>query len=691
MPIRAVSADSRETRLGPAGARKHAWDADRGWGFAVAGLSGLAWVLGLGGLVIAAASGTVGRISWPDLMISLTYPAVALLVAHIRSARLWSALTMVSAVFSGANVAASSWADRAYMAHAPGTAGAAWCAWASNWTWAVSVAGFSAIAIFPDSRLPSKRWIFAPLLVVAGCVAVAVGNALQPSIGAYDIPSPFPLHWDFSAAAPIGVAIVAGLIGCLAASAVKVRRGDGVVRRQIGWYTFGYAVTFVVLILAVVTNLPSAVLAVAPAAIAAGAAVGILKYRLYDLDLLVNRALVWMALTALSAVIYVVCVGFCQRLFADAATAGSVLATAAVAVAFQPLRLRVQHGVNRLIYGYRDQPDEVLREIARSLDSAVGSDAVLPALAATMARSLGLKGVVLDVDGGPQLSGQFGPAELVPGQPGHQGLVAAATARHGVTTTRILVTPRRGSSVSARDRRLLADLAPSVAMAAESQRLGRALEQGRLRALATLAEEQRRVRRDLHDGLGPVLAGLRMNIGSARRLAVTEPADADALLAEAQQDAQAAIDDIRRLAHDLRPPALDDLGLAEALRDRLGRLLGDGCLLDFDADLPPGALPAAVEVAAYRIASEAVLNVSRHAGATRCVVRLTMRDYGSVLLVLVEDDGAGLGDAVPGIGLRALRERAEELGGTIQLASAPQGGTSVRAELPIAQQVAHDR
>jgi two-component system, NarL family, sensor kinase len=334
---RAVSAGSNEARLIPAAARAQARDVDRGWGFTVAGLSGLAWVLGLGGLVVAAASGTVGG---------------------------------------------------------------------------------------------------------------------------YDIPSPFPL------------------------------------------------------ILAVATNLPSAVLAVAPVAIAAGAAVGIVKYRLYDLDMLVNRALVWAALSALSAAIYVVCVGFFQRLFTDAATAGSVLATAVVAVAFQPLRLRVQHGVNRLIYGYRDQPDEVLREIARSLDGAAGSDVVLPALAAALARCLGLKGIVLDVDGGPNFSGRFGPAE--PGS-GQQGLLEAATARHGGTTTRILVTPRRGSSVSARDGRLLADLAPSVAMAAESARLGRALEQGRLRALATLAEEQRRVRRDLHDGLGPVLAGLRMTSAAPAR------------------------------------------------------------------------------------------------------------------------------------------------------------------------------
>ena len=658
----------------PVGTDEQAHDSERRWTGTVAALSALAWVLGLGGVVIAAVSGTAGRVSWPDLTIALAYPAVALLVAHIRQARLWSALTMVSAVFSGANVATSAWADRAYVQHIGGTAGAAWAAWAQGWTWVVSVAGFAAIAIFPDSRLPAKRWWPAPALLMLGCLLVAASNALRPRIGEYGIANPFPWHLRYSADLPTTVAVLAGLCGCMAAGLAKLRRADSVMRRQIGWYTFGYAVTLVILILAVTTNLPSAVLAVAPIAIATGAGIGILQYRLYDLDLLVNRTLVWVTLTALSVVLYVACVGFFQRLFANATTLGSLLATAVVAMAFQPLRMRVQHGVNQLVYGYRDQPDIVLREIARSLETVTDADAMLPALAGTLARSLGLRGVALDVDDGPQFRARYGAER--------PDLVQAAQARHGGTNLAVLVTPRRGGSVSARDRRLLAGLAPSVAAAAESQRLNRALEQARLRALANLAEEQRRIRRELHDGLGPVLVGLRMTIGSARRMAESEPAAAADLLAGAQQDAQTAIDDVRRLARDLRPSALDDLGLASALQDQLARIVEPGCELDFGARLQDRVLPAAAEVAAYRIACEAALNVARHARASRCTVRLAADEVA--LSVRVQDNGIGFADPVPGVGLRSMRERAEELGGRIDIESDPGAGTTILARLPIA-------
>ena len=661
--------------LAPVGVSEHAREVGRGWAVAVAALSVLAWVSGLGGLVVAAVSGTVSRISWPDLAIALAYPAVALLVAHIREARLWSALTMISAVFSGANVGASAWADRGLVAHLGGLGGAAWAAWAAGWTWVASIAGFGAIAFFPDSRLPSRRWLPAPVLVVIGCFAIAVGNALQPRIDNYGIASPFPWQSRFSATVPVVAAILAGLAGCLVASIVKLRRADAIVRRQIGWYTFGYGITLVVLILAVATNLPSGILAIAPVAIAAGGAVGILRYRLYDLDLLVNRTLVWVALTALCGALYLICMGFFQRLLATAAPVGGAIATAVVAVAFQPLRVRVQHGVNQLVYGYRDQPDQVLRELARSLDNAGDADAMLPALARTLARSLGLKAVALDVDGGPQFRARYGSES--------SDLLEAVTARHGGTSLTVLMTPRRGRTISARDRRLLTDLAPAAATAAESQRLSRALEQARLRAIANLAEEQRRMRRDLHDGLGPTLVGLRMAIGSARDVVVTAPAAAAELLSDAQQDAQTAIDDVRRLAHDLRPSALDDLGLAAALQDRLDRIVGPECRLDFAADLPDSQLPAAIEVAAYRIACEAVLNSARHASASKCVVRLSASD--TALTVTAADNGAGFGSGQLGVGLRAMRERAEELGGTIDIESAPGLGTSIRAELPIDQ------
>ena len=191
------------------------------------------------------------------------------------------------------------------------------------------------------------------------------------------------------------------------------------------------------------------------------------------------------------------------------------------------------------------------------------------------------------------------------------------------------------------------------------------------------------MRRDLHDGLGPVLAGLRLTIGTAQRLIESEPARAGRMLADAHDDAQAAIEDVRRLAYDLRPPSLDELGLAAALRDQAERLVGSACTLTFTATDVPDPLPAAVEVAAYRIGCEAVLNAVRQAAPARCLVELRGGDGG--LSLSVEDDGVGIADgpATASVGLRSMRERAEELAALSRSAAgqarAPRSGCGCRA------------
>ncbi len=430
---------------------------------------------------------------------------------------------LLAGVFSAVNVAASSWADRAYIAHlsAPG---AAWAAWVQSWTWVIAIfAQFCALAVFPDGPLPSRRWRVVPAALLLAAVALMVSFAVAPTIqDGYVVANPLPLpksSFTQGGLAGYGIALfaLAGCAGCLAVPVVRFRRGDAVLRRQLGWYAYGNAITLVLIVLAVLTDLPGVFQVLGPLAVAAGAGVAILRYRLYDIDIIVNRTLAWGVLTALVVALYIISVGFFRRLFAGGSTAGALLATGVVAVAFQPLRERVQRSVNQMVYGYRDQPEVVLRELARSLGSEIPPQGVLSSLAATLGRTLRLPTVLLEVEGDQELSARHG------GGP-RDGLVEAARASSGGTLLRVLAAPRRGGALTARDRQLLTDIAPSLAATAESLRLQRALDTARVRAVTALAEDQRRMRRDLHDGLGPVLAGLRLTIGTARKMVASDPA-----------------------------------------------------------------------------------------------------------------------------------------------------------------------
>ena len=238
------------------------------------------------------------------------------------------------------------------------------------------------------------------------------------------------------------------------------------------------------------------------------------------------------------------------------------------------------------------------------------------------------------------------------------------------------------SGFSPADRRLLADLAHQAGVAVSTVRLTADLQRSRERLVTAREEERRRLRRDLHDGLGAQLAGLTVQTGVLRTLIPKDPAAAEALAGELRGELRTAIADIRRLVHGLRPPALDELGLVGALERLAERCGTDGGLrveVDVRGELP--ALPAAVEVAAYRIVQEALTNVVRHAQACTCCVRLALDADG--LTVEVTDDGIGIPtSAAAGVGLSSMRERVAEMGGSCDVTAGPDGGTRVRARLP---------
>ena len=255
----------------------------------------------------------------------------------------------------------------------------------------------------------------------------------------------------------------------------------------------------------------------------------------------------------------------------------------------------------------------------------------------------------------------------------------------GEPVGQLILAPRLGESgFGAADRRLLDDLARQAGVAAHTVRLTDALKRSRERLVTAREEERRRLRRDLHDGLGPALAAQTLKVGAARALYPRDPASADRLLGELERDIAAALADIRRLVYNLRPPALDELGLCAAIRECAAQYHAQGAselriTVEAPEHLP--SLPAAIEVAAYRIAQEALANVVRHAGARNCRIRLAL---GALLELEIADDGVGLPDQRRiGVGLTSMRERAEELGGTCVIEAAPGGGTLVRARLPL--------
>ena len=247
---------------------------------------------------------------------------------------------------------------------------------------------------------------------------------------------------------------------------------------------------------------------------------------------------------------------------------------------------------------------------------------------------------------------------------------------------RLVLSPRApGEAFSDADRSLLEDLARQAEVAVHAVRLATDLQHSRERLVATREEERRRLRRDLHDGLGAQLAGLNIQAGALRRLIPCDPDAADELVVELRGELRSAIADIRRLVYDLRPPALDDLGLVEALR-RLAERYGSKneplrVVVEAPLDLPH--LPAAVEVAVYRITHEALTNVARHARAHSCIVQLAVDEEVALEIV---DDGVGIpAGRKAGVGLSSMRERASELGGSCVVQSTQEGGTKVLVRL----------
>ena len=562
-------------------------------------------------------------------------------------------------------------------------------AWIDNWFWlpALALPMSLLLVLMPDGRLASRRSWPAPAAVAVGTLLGSLAVSASPT---FDLGTTTrvenPLALDTPAVIGAGIAgailVVAGLFASLAIFVVRYRTSDGDERQQLRWVgaSLGLAVPLAVAGAFLWGVVPGAEVlpALAFLALPSGIAVAVLKYRLYEIDLVVNRALVYGVLTVGIVGSYVVGVGLIGATLSPRGDLlASLVVTGIVAVCFQPLREHVQRFVNRRMYGERDDPYTAIAGLGRTLASSVQLEAVLPTVVDTIGQTLALRYVGLIL--ASERPCEEGEPAAEYGTPGAH-VLRLPLIHQNALVGELRIAPRAGEHLRGRDHRLIADLAPQVAAAVHAVGVSLELRLARQHLIELREEERRRIRRDLHDGLGPALAGLTFTLEAVRNLTNSDLQRADALLVSATDQVQTMIGDVRRLIYGLRPPTLDQLGFTASLRGLAARESSPDTHVTIEAPSAMPALPAAVEVAAYWIVQEALTNVKRHARARNCNVRVAMEP--AALRLEITDDGGGLSRGSAGIGLHTMKERAAEIGGTCEISSRHGGGTLVAASLP---------
>jgi signal transduction histidine kinase len=659
-------------------------------------MPGLLAALGVGCMLAAIAVGALHSGARPvdsgDATLGLLYPLVAALVLRRQPGNPVGWLLMVSAVTGPYALAGE------YVLLHGSTEGVlpSFAGWVAAWGFAPYFVIVALVPLyFPDGSLPSSRW--RPVARVLTAVVVVGALAAMFRDAPLDYAPAFSNPWGIGGTWLLAVTlvcaltsfVVGGAIG-VAALLVRMRRADGVERTRLQWLVLGESVLVVCALGSLVLDVPvisSVLFAAGFAALPLAVGVAVLRHGLFDVGLVVSRAVLFSVLSGLLLIGYAVLVAVVGEL-----TAGerrlAVVAAALIALAAAAGWERAQRAVDRLLYGERRDPLALASRLGTTLDAAAAPAEALQRLADEMTRALRLPRVAIE-PADPRLAAVESSGDVRTTGPVDEWPLATM----GADVGRLLVTHRHPAERWRRSERdALGDAARRAATLVWAAGLVADLQAGRERIVAGREEERRRLRHDLHDGVGPELAGMALQLERLAGKLGSDP-DAAALAARLRDQMRRTVAAVRRAVDDLRPPALDELGLVEALREhvaayRLPVPAGSGGASDDVArvgvtagDLP--ALRAAVEVAAYRIATEAVANAVRHAGASTCTVSLGVR--GDDLLVEITDDGHGVpADAVPGVGSTSMRERAGEIGGTLEVTSAHGAGTTVRARLPLA-------
>ena len=653
-------------------------------------LAGLALLL-LVSVPLSLAGGVMSRpgvvSSGPDLWVAVFVPAFVLsggFLVHLRPRNAIGWILVVSGLLQVTNIAADAYATRALTDVDRSLPGGLPAAWLASWTWMPSLLLPALVlpAVYPEGHPPTRFWRWhvrvALVGIGLGVVAMAGGpGGVDDTVRGVELPWTAPAWASYAIGLPAAALLAATSASVVVGTLVRAVRSVTPERQQLLWL-----VSVVALMLATVMTGPELLFVGAYTFIPVAVTIGVLRYRLLGIEIVLRRTLLYLPLTLLVALV----VGGLTTLLARLAPDGPfplLAASAVVAVLVIPVAARLRGVVDRFVLGSRPDPLEVVDRVGAGLE-VPHADPVAAMLEAVASASGATYAAVRDARG--RLLAEVGtPRDECAEHPLRHG---------GVLLGTLAVGPRaREPHVTEGLDRLVATLAPQLAVVVASQALTTELAEERRRVTAATLNERDRLRRDLHDGLGPSLAGIALGLEAAWSALGSDRDDVREVLARLREEADAAASEVRRVLDALRPQVLDLQGLEGAIRATATSLglgaddAGPSFALGVES-LP--ALPPHVEEAAFRIAAESLTNVVRHADAGHCSVRVARG--GGDLWVTVCDDGNGPGPSLgaeprgggsAGHGLDSMVRRATQLGGTLTVEPADPRGTRVTAVLPL--------
>ena len=602
----------------------------------------------------------------------LAFAVVGAIVASHRPANPIGWLFLAEGLGFALGVATDTYATYATRAGAAAPASVAWAVWLGAILGELGFLFVLAVLLFPDGRLPSRRWRVVAWLIVAGEALVvlmaATSSAALRAQTAAVLVSPVRLIPDSLADPVVNVLQTAFIPLTLAAAAglaVRYRRATPDVRHQIKWVAYASLLTAVALLIAglVFGNPLGALLAVGPL-IPVAAGIAIFKYRLYDIDVVISKTIVYGSLAAFITLVYVVIVVGIGSLGSGFGRAGSrpdlglsIVATAVVAVAFQPVRERAQRLANRLVFGKRATPYEALSEFAGRMGGTYATEDALPRMAQVLAEgTAAARAVVWLKDGSELAAGAFWPAGgAPPGRVGFADSEAPAIAgadrvslvyHQGEALGALSVAKRPGENLTPVEDKLMSDLAAQAGLVLHNIGLTQQLrarlaelQASRLRIVAAQDEQRRRIERDIHDGAQQQLLAIASKLALAESVAGQDEDRERALIAQLKTETGGALETLRDLARGIYPPLLADQGLTAAISAQAAKVPGPVAV---DAD-GLGRYPAEIETAIYFCCMESLQNAARHAPGA--AVRVSLAEDGGQVMFMITDDGPGFDPA----------------------------------------------